>query len=64
MKSKEELNNLAYRIIELEEIIKKNPPQDKTVKSAMRDIEIIIESLSLKEGLELNDTVINILENN
>ena len=64
MKSKEELNNLAYRIIELEKIIKENPPQDKTVKSAMHDIEIIIESLSLKEGLELNDTVINILENN
>lgn len=64
MKSKEELKKLAQEIAQLEKIIEKGSFQDKSVKSAINRIEIIMESLSLKEGLELNDTVIKILENN
>lgn len=63
MKSKEELKKLAQEIAQLEKIIQKGSFEDKSVKSAMNRIEIIMESLSLKEGLELNDTVINILKN-
>ncbi len=64
MKSKEELKKLAQEIAQLEKIIEKGSFEDKSVKSAINRIEIIMESLSLKEGLELNDTVIKILENN
>lgn len=63
MKSKKELKKLAQKIAQLEKIIEKGSFEDKSVKSAMNRIEIIMESLSLKEGLELNDTVINILKN-
>jgi hypothetical protein len=63
MKSKEELKKLAQEIVQLEKIIQKGSIEDKSVKSAMSRIEIIMESLSLQEGLELNDTVINILKN-
>ena len=63
MKSKQELKKLAQEIAQLEKIIEKGSFEDKSVKSAMNRIEIIMESLSLKEGLELNDTVINILKN-
>lgn len=63
MKSKKELKKLAQEIAQLEKIIEKGSFEDKSVKSAMNRIEIIMESLSLKEGLELNDTVINILKN-
>ena len=63
MKSKQELKKLAQEIAQLEKIIQKGSFEDKNVKSAMNRIESIMESLSLKEGLELNDTVINILEN-
>lgn len=63
MKSKEELKKLAQEIAQLEKIIEKGSIEDKSVKSAMSRIEIIMESLSLQEGLELNDTVINILKN-
>ena len=62
MKSKEELNKLAQEIAQLEKIIQKGSFEDKNVKSAMNRIEIIMESLSLKESLELNDTVMNILK--
>lgn len=63
MKSKQELKKLAQEIAQLEKIIEKGSLEDKSVKSAMNRIEIIMESLSLQEGLELNDTVINILKN-
>ena len=62
MKSKEEINALAKEVAELELKIKA-AGMGKCVQSQMRRIETIIESLSLQEGLELNDTVIKILEN-
>lgn len=62
MKSKEELKKLAQEIVQLEKIIQKGSFEDKNVKSAMNRIEIIMESLSLQESLELNDTVMNILK--
>lgn len=64
MKSKQELKKLAQEIAQLEKIIEKGSFQDRNVKSAMSRIEIIMESLSPKEGLELNDAVIKILKNN
>ena len=64
MKSKKELKALAQEIAQLEKIIQKGTVEDKNVKSAMNRIEIIMESLSLTEGLELNDNVIKILKNN
>ena len=64
MKNKKEIKELAQEIAQLEKIIEQGSFQDKHVKSAMSRIEIIMESLSLKEGLELNDAVIKILKNN
>ncbi len=63
MKTKEEINELAKEIADLELKIKSSA-QDKSLQSYMRRIEIIMESLSIKEGLELNDAVIKLLENN
>lgn len=63
MKTKEEINKLAKEIADLELKIKSSA-QDKSLQSYMRRIEIIMESLSIKEGLELNDAVIKLLENN
>lgn len=63
MKSKEEINQLAKEIADLE--LKINlTTEDKSLKQYINRIETIMESLTLKEGLELNDTVINILKNN
>lgn len=62
MKSKEEIETLAYEIASLEEKIK-NTPKDKSVQSYMRRIENIIESLSVEEGLMLDQIIINMLEN-
>ena len=64
MKSKQEIKELAQEIAQLEKIIEQGSFQDKDVKSAMSRIEIIMESLSPKEGLELNDAVIKILKKN
>jgi len=63
MKTKKEINELAKEIADLELKIKSSA-QDKSLQSYMRRIEIIMESLSIKEGLELNDAVIKLLENN
>ena len=63
MKNKKELKELAQEIARLEKIIENGLPEDKSVKSAMYRIETIMENISLKEGLELNDTVIEILKN-
>ena len=63
MKTKEEINELAKEIADLELKIKSSA-QDKSLQSYMHRIEIIMESLSIKEGLELNDAVIKLLENN
>lgn len=63
MKTKEEINELAKEIADLELKIKSSA-QDKSLQSYMNRIEIIMESLSIKEGLELNDAVIKLLENN
>lgn len=63
MKSKKEIKELAKEIAELELKIQTDG-LDKTDSSVFRRIEDIMESLNLKEGLELNDAVIEILENN
>ena len=64
MKNKEEkIAKLAKEIIELEKIISKGQLEDKNVQSAMHRIEYIMERLTIKEGLELNDTVIRLLKN-
>lgn len=62
MKSKEELEALAYEIAGLEMKIK-NAKEDKLLQSYMSRIENIMESLSVTEGLSLNDTILNILNN-
>lgn len=62
MKSKEELEALAYEIAGLEMKIK-NTKEDKLLQSYMSRIENIMESLSVTEGLSLNDTILNILNN-
>lgn len=66
MKNKQEIKKLANRIVELEKQAQKfsEAGEDKSLQAVLSEIEIILESLSLQEGLELNDTVINILENN
>jgi uncharacterized coiled-coil DUF342 family protein len=61
MKSKQEIKKLAKEIAELELKIQTDG-LDKTDSSVFRRIETIMESLSLEEGLELNDAVIEILE--
>jgi hypothetical protein len=61
MKSKQEIKKLAKEIAELELKIQTDG-LDKTDLSVFRRIETIMESLSLEEGLELNDAVIEILE--
>ena len=63
MKSKKEIKELAKEIAELELKIQTDG-LDKIDSSVFRRIEDIMESLNLKEGLELNDAVIEILENN
>ena len=63
MKSKKEINTLAKEVAELELKIK-TVGMDKCVQSQMHRIETIMESLTLKEGLELNDAVLKILKNN
>ena len=60
MKSKKEIEELAYEIASLE-MKMQNTKEDKLLQSYIRKIENIMESLSLKEGLDLNDAVIKIL---
>lgn len=62
MKSKEEIKKLAKEIADLEMQIK-NQDKDKIDQSVYRRIENIITNLTLEEGLELNDAVIEIIEN-
>ena len=62
MKSKEEIKKLAKEIADLEMQIK-NQDKDKIDQSVYRKIENIITNLTLEEGLELNDAVIEIIEN-
>ena len=64
MKNKEEkIIKLAKEIIELEKIISRGQLEDKNVQSAMHRIEYIMERLTIKEGLDLNDTVMKLLKN-
>lgn len=62
MKNKEELEALAYEIVGLE-MKMKNTKEDKLLQSYMSRIENIMESLSVKEGLALDDTISDILNN-
>ena len=62
MKNKEEIKKLAKEIADLEMQIK-NQDKDKIDQSVYRRIENIITNLTLEEGLELNDAVIEIIEN-
>ena len=63
MKNKKDIKKLANQIFNLQLKLQK-ATQDKEIKSLMRQIEIIMESLSLREGLELNDTVMELFKNN
>lgn len=60
MKSKEEIQELAKEIANLEMKLK-NSSKDKNIKSYMRKIENIMGELSFEEGLELNDAVLELL---
>lgn len=63
MKTKKEIDELAKEVANIEKQILKQG-LDKIDQSLLHRIENIMEGLNLKEGLELNDTVIKILENN
>lgn len=63
MKTKKEIDELAKEVANIEKQILKQG-LDKIDQSLLHRIEDIMESLNLKEGLELNDAVIKILENN
>lgn len=63
MKTKKEIDELAKEVANIEKQILKQG-LDKIDKSLLHRIEDIMEGLNLKEGLELNDAVIKILENN
>ena len=65
MKSKKEINKLAVQIAEFEKQAQKFYQQglDKSLQSQLRKIEVLLETLTPEEGLELNDTVIKILKN-
>lgn len=62
MKSKEELEALAYEIAGLE-MKMKNTKEEKFLQSYMSKIKNIMESLSVSEGLMLDDTILKILNN-
>ena len=57
------LEEKAKRIFELEKILVNENNEDKVVQSAQHEIEEIMESLSLTEGLQLNDIVMNLNNN-
>jgi len=63
MKTKKEIDELAKEVANIEKQILKQG-LDKIDQSLLHRIEDIMEGLNLKEGLELNDIVIKILENN
>lgn len=63
MKTKKEIDELAKEVANIEKQILKQG-LDKIDQSLLHRIENIMESLNLKEGLELNDAVIKILESN
>lgn len=62
MKTKKEIDELAKEVANIEKQILKQG-LDKIDQSLLHRIEDIMEGLNLKEGLELNDAVIKILEN-
>lgn len=66
MKSKKDIQKLAQEIFELEKQADKFSRLDqyKNLQEVLKKIEIIMESLTLEEGLILNDAVINLLEKN
>ena len=66
MKSKKDIQKLAQEIFELEKQADKfsKLDQHKNLQEVLKKIEIIMESLTLEEGLILNDAVINLLEKN
>lgn len=63
MKTKKEIDELAKEVANIEKQILKQG-LDKIDQSLLHRIEDIMESLNLKEGLELNDAIIKILESN
>ncbi|MBR3673953.1 MAG: hypothetical protein IKN65_06720 [Clostridia bacterium] len=62
MKSKEELQELAKEVADLEMKIQ-NSSKDKYIQSYMRRIENIMGKLDIEESLELNDAVLELLGN-
>ena len=62
MKSKEELQELAKEVADLEMKIQ-NSIKDKYIQSYMRRIENIMGKLDIEESLELNDAVLELLGN-
>lgn len=62
MKSKEELQELAKEVADLEMKIQ-NSSKDKYIQSYMRRIENIMGELDIEESLELNDAVLELLGN-
>lgn len=62
MKSKEEIQELAKEVADLEMKIQ-NSSKDKYIQSYMRRIENIMGELDIEESLELNDAVLELLGN-
>lgn len=64
MKSKEEIKELAYQIYKLEKQAQKFNKQGevKRVQDMLSKIKNILETLSLREGLELNDIVLELFD--
>lgn len=61
MKDKKNIKELAQEVADLEKILQDSNTEDKTLQSAICRIEEIIDNLSPKEVLELDDYVLNIL---
>lgn len=61
MKDKKNIKELAQEVASLEKILQDSNTEDKTLQSAIHRIEEIIDNLSPKEVLELDDYVLNIL---
>lgn len=62
MKSKEEIQELAKEVADLEMKIQ-NSSKDKYIQSYMHRIENIMGELDIEESLELNDAVLELLGN-
>lgn len=58
---KKDIKQLANKIFILEQKLHE-ATQVKDIQSYIKEIEIIMEGLSLEEGLELNDIVISLFQ--